>query len=105
MPKPIEPGCRAIIVNAKTSPENNGKVVKVIRKMAKDELFINTAGRRGLVTGAFAWLVISEGTPLLVRWNGKKFYTPDRPYAEQCLRRLDDFEPADHLWNIMEVQL
>ena len=36
--KPIEPGCLAIIVNSLT-PENIGKTVRVIEKVASDKIY------------------------------------------------------------------
>lgn len=102
--KPIEPGCLAMIVRAVVVPENNGKVVRVIRRTtpgylppnaphgvlpigaeAKGWVVQTTTGARDLVCTA-GW---KKAGKVIHRWLDS-----ERSYTERHLIRIDDDDTA-----------
>ena len=92
--KPIEPGCLAMIVGSRGCPENNGRVVRVLRRMVAGEMGVN-----GLLIHTrypFAWLVEAFGQPLtLITTSRKRMQVMQRLYAPKHLIRLDDDETPE----------
>lgn len=105
--KPIEPGCLAMVVRAIAAPENNGKVVRVIRRTtpgyrppsappgvgpigpkAKGWVVQTTTGARELVCTA-GWTKTGKVTH---RWLDS-----ERSYTERHLIRIDDDTAPDEV--------
>ena len=103
--KPIEPGCLALVVRSSTSPENVGKVVKVLRR--REDAYKGVFGT--IHNGsAVAWVVRRESADLLVAAclvdlaTGKVVIArlqtalvAERSFADECLMRLDDEPEAE----------
>lgn len=97
-----KPGDLAVIVRSPNTPENIGRLVRVIRPAVQGEkigiwhVFIRD--------GRFAWIVESVGSPLA--WGGtnsptgesKVTYEKVRAYADHCLRPIR----GDHTVEIRE---
>lgn len=103
-PKPLEPGCRALIINSVVCPENIGKIVTVLRLLAPGEIIkLPTSENIFLRHGPReVWLIESLGQPLAVRVSSPledvKILSPIRGLRADFLRRLDDFEPDESLF-------
>ncbi len=93
--KPIEPGCLAMIVRAQIAPENNGKVVRVIRRTTPGYMSPNAPP---VVTGVGptprGWIVRTPtGARDLVCTSGKgrvRWMDSERSYLPEHLIRIDD---------------
>lgn len=106
--KPIEPGCLALIVGTVHQPKNNGKVVRVVRKLSRAEsrvyrppgvfISINPYGYEDGI-----WVIETlDGNQSLQYvvdlWQGEKlvaakeYFVSERDIAECRLKRLDDGE-------------
>lgn len=106
--KPIEPGCLAMIVGAPRTPENNGKVVRVIRLADPKYIppvligYANPSPSQNVQT----WVVRSErGPELIVQTYSvrrgrdhvlRRAFCDERSFAAPILRRLDDGEDYSH---------
>ena len=92
-----KPGDLAVIVRSPQSPENIGKIVRVIRPAVEGEWM--GGWRVCLMEGYFAWIVESSGS--LLTWasfskNGKRGsvnLVRQRAYADYCLKPIRD--PGD----------
>lgn len=96
-PKPIEPGCVAVIVRCSRAPANVGKTVQVIRGVAPG----HHIGYRGYpVTNThreFCW-VIESADLLSLTGDGQLIRMSWALLPGSSLRRIDDYEPeADDL--------
>jgi len=92
-----KPGDLAIIVRSPASPENIGKIVRVIRTAVESETI---EGWRVYLRGGLpAWIVESDGSPLAwasVSIDGRKTkinLVRQRAYADYCLKPIRD--PGD----------
>lgn len=110
--KPIEPGCLAIIVGVKISPENNGRVVRVLRRSAAHEI---PREAKAVASSLDMWIYPHPRLdPHEARWwvtpvNGTLLWRTrdrslvvncrERSYMERCLRRIDDGEDYSHETN------
>lgn len=100
--KPIEPGCLAMIVGSKTCAENNGRTVKVLRRLVNGEMGEN--GMRVYTRHPISWLVESLSTPLsLMTTKGRKLQVMRRAYAPKFLIRLDDDEEPKQETRVTET--
>ena len=100
--KPIEPGCKALVVNTLNPPSNSGKVVTVLHLAPKDYLpppfrgdGITKAAPPNKRLGPL-WVVHREQGDLLVRAVGLagviEKSTDERVFPQAMLIRLDDPE-------------
>jgi hypothetical protein len=98
--KPIEPGCLAMIVRATTTPENNGKVVNVLRRADKHYASPGTPLNAAPAPES-GWVVETKDREkmlvdvLIGVISGRvthKWLTHERAFAPQCLIRIDDGE-------------
>lgn len=102
--KPIEPGCLAMIVNSKYTPENNGRVVRVVRRTEagwKPPEIPESVRVLKLDPTVKHWVVAVEAgqqplfyTTAHAGTNIRKriFAVRERSYSERRLIRLDDDE-------------
>ena len=87
-----KPGDLAVIVGAKQAPQNNGRIVEVVRAFPTGEVWGNNM-KRG---PAPAWIVRSTGTPLVMKTEnvltGRTWFrlVQERPYSDRCLRPIRD---------------
>lgn len=87
-----KPGDLAVIVGAKEAPQNNGRIVEVVRAFPIGEVWGNNM-KRG---PAPAWIVRSTGTPLVMKTEnvltGRTWFrlVQERPYSDRCLRPIRD---------------
>lgn len=108
--KPIEPGCLAIIIGATVAYENNGRVVRVLRRagvlesppeaLAKaHQMGLRIVAPPGYDHNAARWWV--EPVNGTLRWQAKHFAVDcaARSYQERFLRRIDDGENYSHETN------
>jgi hypothetical protein len=66
--KPIEPGCLAMIISAKKCPENKGRVVRVLHRMAPYEPLPGSTIKKKTPWPPTTWLLEAlPGHPDLVR--------------------------------------
>ena len=92
-----KPGDLAVIVNSRATPENIGKIVRVIRLAVHNEKI--EGHYITLRKDAPAWIVESAGSDLV--WRGflksdgsqTKHIVRIRSYADRCLRPIRD--PGD----------
>lgn len=96
-PKPIEPGCIAVIVKCSRAPTNVGKTVQVIRGVAPGH-HIGYGGYPVTNTDPeFCW-VVEAGDLLSLRGDGQLTRMGWALIPGSSLRRIDDYEPeADDL--------
>jgi hypothetical protein len=113
--KPIEPGCLAMVVGSRNK-ENNGRIVRVIRKLGEHEAFVPPevmAARNGVplrphpkLFGMTRWLVESINGTLTytfsIRYmltgeekNGGVHHVKARGIAQKRLIRIDGDEEQD----------
>lgn len=84
-----------MIVGAKEAPQNNGRIVEVVRAFLPGELWCNNTK----LGDAPSWIVRSVGTPLVIKTKnvltGKSWFrlVQERPYSDRCLRPIRD--PGD----------
>jgi hypothetical protein len=91
--KPIEPGCLAMIVGSKGCPENNGKVVRVVRRIHNGEKDPNGFRVISKNKDAIFWLVEALSAELVLNFNrGGGARVRSRAVAQFLLIRLDDGE-------------
>lgn len=101
----VKQGDLAIIVGVQICPENNGRIVEVVRPFVKGERF----GNSFKPTDTPGWLVRSVGTDLAILVTNKltgqmKFnYVPERPYADRYLRpiRPQPEDAVDEMVNLV----
>lgn len=96
----LKPGCLAEIIGAKVMPENNGRIVTVLRRATADEYIELTSGRKLWTHGTFATNVgwwVSASTPMAVSISnlstGKQVgigQTLCRPFKAKWLRPISD---------------
>lgn len=86
----VKKGDLAFIVGATVCPENNGKIVEVVRPFPVGQQWGNA-----VVTGENpSWFVRTKGSPLLCiftdRLTGtiRKELRQERPYSDRCLRPI-----------------
>lgn len=85
--KPIEPGCRALIINA-VHKENIGKMVTAITTVAPGEPITLSDGAYAVNIDPYpVWLV--EGD-LIVGWGENLMRSPQAFIEERNLMRLDN---------------
>lgn len=106
--KPIEPGCLAMIVGAVGHPQNNGKIVRVVR-LKTEQVFTPPEVRNLLLkhehpdANRRAWIVETlDGSRSLHFPVARSYYSgrienlhfdvSTRAVAEKRLKRLDDGE-------------
>lgn len=88
------PGDLAVIVRSPHSPDNVGKIVRVIRPAVEGEMI--EGWRVYLRNGLPAWIVESDGSPLAwasVSIDGsrrKVNLVRQRAYADYCLKPIRD---------------
>lgn len=108
--KPIEPGCLALIVGTVHQPKNNGKVVRVVRKLTKAESRVYLPPEVYVPIDPYddadsVWVIETlDGSNSLQYvvdlWRGEKLvavkecFVSERDISECRLKRLDDGE--DH---------
>lgn len=86
-------GDLALVVSSKDTPENIGRIVKVLRLATDEDCFLNT-------TDGVVWVVASQGQPLLCHIEDEhgnlceSFLDMERPYRDSCLLPLRP-EPFD----------
>lgn len=102
MSKPIEAGCLAMVVCPHCRPaENRMKVVRVLRRMALFEFMRYGGVMLGLHAPDRTWLCQTEGS-LFVLLDELPLRVVERPFDEACLKRLEDFDPAEVLWTSVD---
>lgn len=106
--KPLAPGCLALIVRAQRTPENIGKVVRVVSVATPDYVPPALRGRAKPPprTHETTWVVRSErGPELLVQTYSAKrgraavlhrVMCDERSFVASCLQRIDDGEDYSH---------
>lgn len=91
----VKVGDLAVIVGAKEAPQNNGRIVEVVRAFTQGEVWGNNMKAKS----APAWMVRSTGTPLVIKTEnvltGRSWFrlVQERPYSDRCLRPIRD--PGD----------
>ena len=102
--KPIEPGCLAIIVGAIKAPENNGRIVRVIRKAERFYAPPGAPFPRITPTESDTWVVVSLDadrplTGIVVSRSTRKvtdkFQSMEISCREPRLRRIDDGDTTE----------
>lgn len=80
------PGDRAIVRSCPNAPENIGRIVRVLRSALPGEFTSDTE--------AHAWIVRSEGTPLVCTVAGLqvRFFDMQRPMLDTMLQPLPPAE-------------
>lgn len=86
----IEPGCLAITRGLMT-PENNDRLVTVLRKYVAGEILPGHPSAYFMDGGFNTWVIQALGAPFLMR--GGEFAVTVRATTERCLRRIDN--PGD----------
>lgn len=109
--KPIEPGCLAMVVGMRFSPENNGRTVQVVRRAEAGYVTPGQAPKHYTrVTSEVGWvcMVPSDALPMVVavmrsaQVLGKRS-TWERAFSQKNLIRIDG-DPADVLWEKKEKE-
>lgn len=91
----VKAGDLAIIVGAQMCPENNGRIVEVVRPFLPGEVWGNSV----LPTNRPSWIVRSVGSPLACAFTNaltgqtRTEYRPERPYGDRLLRPIHN--PGD----------
>ena len=97
--KPVcQVGDLAIIIKSPSSPENIGKIVKVVSE-AVDGSIHNTVNGKEIkymkTKKCISWVVQTEGSPLIARTeSGNVHQCFERVYADEYLFPIRDKQPA-----------
>lgn len=113
--RPIEPGCLALVVRTPRTPENAGKVVRVVSRTYAGYL---PPGAPPSILGAKnvadGWIVRTpDGRKTLMATtrgivSGKRvhaWFDYERSFAGRCLIRIDDDELQDDTHTTTEKEL
>lgn len=79
-----KPGDLAIIVGATKAPDNNGKIVEVVRPAVAGEVMFGLRVR----PREASWIVRSIGSPLTITLAGIPYQSHERPYQDRFLRPI-----------------
>lgn len=97
--KPIEVGCRVMVVSDGVCPENVGKVAVVI----SEEISLPNYEKNPL--NCRPWTISSQGGKFKARRSdGTTFYTGSHVFTEQCLIRLPDEDEVKEFDKEMELE-